>query len=302
MPLVRRAAIVKARPAAPAAAMSPAEAALARVALRALSQLQQSTSLDLLEAGLRAGGVSALNAVDFSALISALNPATSIIGQEIASAATAQALVMKFGMSFTKVDPNVVRAAELGTGHMITAITDATREAIRRIVTLGIATQQLTVKDMAGLIRTTIGLAPSQALALRNTYESTLSAGLAAGLSREVATARAQKLADKVRARGIKSRAETIARTEVMTAQNAGRYASWEAAAAKGLIKDNAQKEWVATESERTCSTCRPLDGRLVPWNSPFPGIGNMPPAHPRCRCTAVLKPAGLKQGPQYHL
>ena len=71
-------------------------------------------------------------------------------------------------------------------------------------------------------------------------------------------------------------RAETIVRTEVMRATNAGvtdRYVE----AGVDVV------EWVTCGDSRACSRCIDLDGRRFP-------IGDAPPRplHPRCRCTVV--------------
>jgi len=71
-------------------------------------------------------------------------------------------------------------------------------------------------------------------------------------------------------------RAETIVRTEVMRATNAGvtdRYVE----AGVDVV------EWVTCGDSRACSRCMDLDGRRFP-------IGDAPPRplHPRCRCTVV--------------
>ncbi|MDD2444862.1 MAG: minor capsid protein [Caldisericia bacterium] len=71
-------------------------------------------------------------------------------------------------------------------------------------------------------------------------------------------------------------RAETIVRTEVMRATNAGvtdRYVE----AGVDVV------EWVTCGDSRACGRCMDLDGRRFP-------IGDAPPRplHPRCRCTVV--------------
>lgn len=71
-------------------------------------------------------------------------------------------------------------------------------------------------------------------------------------------------------------RAETIVRTEIMRATNAGvtdRYVE----AGVDVV------EWVTCGDSRACSSCVDLDGRRFP-------IGDAPPRplHPRCRCTVV--------------
>lgn len=97
-------------------------------------------------------------------------------------------------------------------------------------------------------------------------------------------------------------RAERIARTETMRALNSGMEQAWIRLAEAGEIDgDRAVKEWQITYDERTCRTCRPLDGkqrRLGSQFGPLRGGGWImaPPVHPNCRCTLDLKFAEIGQ------
>jgi len=87
------------------------------------------------------------------------------------------------------------------------------------------------------------------------------------------------------------SRAEMIARTEVIKAENKALYETYQQADIKADI------EWIAKIDDRTCSRCRDLDGKTVELNKKFktaagPGWeGFHPTVHPRCRCVTALKP-----------
>jgi hypothetical protein len=83
-----------------------------------------------------------------------------------------------------------------------------------------------------------------------------------------------------------------IARTEVMTAANQGRFISWQQAGDRGLIDlSTAYKEWIAEDD--ACDECSFADGEFALAEEDFESVGEgMPPAHPNCRCTAVLVPA----------
>lgn len=91
------------------------------------------------------------------------------------------------------------------------------------------------------------------------------------------------------------------ARTAVTSAQNAGRQASYEHAAAMGI---SVRKRWVATLDKRTRDSHRHMDGKEVPYDQPFhtdlgstmmyPGDRNGKPGDVyNCRCTmrTVEKP-----------
>jgi F like protein len=287
MPLVRT--VRKTAPVPPLGLLSPAEQRLARVSRQALEALSGSISADRLARILADNPLSTVSAIDFTAMISALAPARSIIAAETSNAANAHATRMHLDLSFDSVDPNVVRSAELGSGRMIKHVTETTREGIRRVVTVALATQALTVPDVAKVVQLSIGLTPRQTLSVNLVYGRTLQEALDRGVKPTRAAQIGEAAAKKARTRAIKSRAGTIARTEIMTAQNAGKMVTWRGAHADGLIRDGTTKEWVAT-SEGACDICGPLDGTRVPWDGEFNRIGEMPPAHPSCRCTAVLR------------
>lgn len=113
-----------------------------------------------------------------------------------------------------------------------------------------------------------------------------------------------------------RTRAEMIARTEVLKASNRGSLLSYKMS---GLVEG---KAWSATYDRRTCEACAEMDGKTMPLDEPFfkkgddtvfenpgeafegtPTEGGVemkfdyeeiqhPPLHPSCRCTilAILK------------
>ena len=98
------------------------------------------------------------------------------------------------------------------------------------------------------------------------------------------------------------------ARTAVTSAQNAGRQASYEHAAAMGI---SVRKRWVATMDKWTRDSHRHMDGVTVPYDQPFhtdlgstmmyPGDRNGKPGDVyNCRCTmrTVEKP-GIEAEPR---
>lgn len=86
-----------------------------------------------------------------------------------------------------------------------------------------------------------------------------------------------------------------IARTELQMAQNMARQTGWDAAYKTGVMDGGSKKEWLAAPAGsrrgRPCDICAGLNGKRVQWNAAFPTGHIMPPAHPHCRCTAVLVP-----------
>jgi SPP1 gp7 family putative phage head morphogenesis protein len=108
----------------------------------------------------------------------------------------------------------------------------------------------------------------------------------------EEAAKKAEKDGNRYRVRLLKQRAIRIARTEISAAANAGRYLSWIEAEDRGLLPAGSTKRWITATDERTCPICQPMNRVEIPWTIPFTTGDQMPPAHPNCRCTAVIVPA----------
>ena len=134
-------------------------------------------------------------------------------------------------------------------------------------------------------IRAMIGPNSRQMGAIERYYSRLGDQGVAQRKARELT----QKLADRY----VKQRAETIARTELIAAENHGRLEAWDRAVDAKLIGEESEKEWVTAFDERTCPLCALEDGVRVKLDEPFPDVGVMaPPAHVNCRCSMNLIPA----------
>lgn len=82
------------------------------------------------------------------------------------------------------------------------------------------------------------------------------------------------------------ARAETIARTEVNRALNAGHQNAMDQANVPG------KKEWVASIDDKTSAVCKRLDGQKIGVKDQFEDpefSGMFPPAHPNCRSRIVF-------------
>lgn len=92
---------------------------------------------------------------------------------------------------------------------------------------------------------------------------------------------------------GDDERADNIARTETMTASNAGQQEAWNQAVEDGLLTGNEEQEWIVTPDDRLCPECDALDGARAKIGEPFISkTGDQydgAPAHPRCRCVLGL-------------
>lgn len=92
---------------------------------------------------------------------------------------------------------------------------------------------------------------------------------------------------------GDDERADNIARTETMTASNAGQQEAWSQAVEGGLLTGNEMQEWIVTPDDRLCPECDALDGVQAAIGEPFVSKDGTEydgaPAHPRCRCVLGL-------------
>lgn len=192
------------------------------------------------------------------------------------------------------IDPAAVRYADVRGAQLVTDIDAANRTAVRYIIRDSLALGR-SPADTARLLRDTVGLHTRWARAVVNYDEKTMRQLIRAGMTPAQARAATDARVKTYRDRLIRRRAEMIARTEIQLAQNMARQTSWDASNKAGLLDGTSQKEWLVAPSGsrrgRPCDVCAGLNGKRVQWNAAFPTGHTMPPAHPHCRCTAVLIP-----------
>jgi len=196
--------------------------------------------------------------------------------------------------SFDVADPAASAFARRQAGRLITAIDESNRNAIRHIINESVS-RGVDVPMTGRRIRQFIGLHPRWAGAVDKYYATQVRSLLKQGLSAEAAQERAHAVTDLYRRRLIRKRATMIARTEIQTAQNWGRQLGWQQAVSKGYVDGDSTKEWSSAYKNNPfgppCEICGPMKGERVKWNQAFSNGVFMPPAHPNCRCTAVLVP-----------
>lgn len=193
---------------------------------------------------------------------------------------TSPAYLASLGIGFDLHDERAVTWAIAHAGKLIKDFEYSSREIIASIIAQSLA-EGLTVDATATLIRGQLGLSPRLSKAATNYLLNLLEQP---GMTQNIAGGLYRKYTDRL----LRYRSTLIARTEIMTAANAGRLAGWNEAAGLGLFNpQDAKKQWQAAAA--ACSYCVNLDGFEVPVHMPFPDGQEMPPAHPACRCTAVL-------------
>lgn len=185
---------------------------------------------------------------------------------------------MSVTFSFDGKNAEAQQAALDQAARMVTEITDETEKAIRLVIAKSIK-EGIPPYDAASRILPLIGLTSAQAQAVLKYREQLEGSGLTSGKVDDEVNGYADKL--------LESRADAIARTEIMDALNEGQQAAWMQAQDDGVLTDGATKEWITTPDELTCEYCAPMDGKTVPIGDEF-SEGD-PPLHPNCRCTIAI-------------
>jgi SPP1 gp7 family putative phage head morphogenesis protein len=81
-------------------------------------------------------------------------------------------------------------------------------------------------------------------------------------------------------------RAETIARTELIAANNQGNLAAYKDAASQGIA---VQKEWLTAGDDLVSEECQANEDQgPIPLDDDFDSGDDAPPLHPNCRCAVA--------------
>lgn len=186
-------------------------------------------------------------------------------------------------------DPNTEQIAEYTAHHAAELVTNSTGqqiEAIRAMVQRAATVQDITVDQLAYIIRPTIGLYKGQAVANLNYYNAVKNTLLKDNPTMRLETAqkRARAAAVKYAEKQHRYRAHMIARTELAFGYNNGEYNGIRQAQAQGYL-GRMKKRPVSAGDERVCSICRAMEEETVDIDQPFSNGIMIPPFHPHCRC-----------------
>ena len=168
-------------------------------------------------------------------------------------------------------------------------VTDQQLKVIRNIIRRGFE-KGIRAEEVYQQIKRNIGLTEREYQAVENRR--------ALHESAELPASKVDALTEKYENELLKKRAERIARTETIAAQAAGRNQAWQVAADSGALPENVERVWrAAPESDNPnapCEICLDLDNQPTglgePYQSKYLGSVDMPPAHPQCRCTEILR------------
>ena len=186
----------------------------------------------------------------------------------------------RFALRFDIEHPNAVNWAVMRAGEMVVEINKTQRSSIRDI-TMRAFIEGRAPEETSRLVRQVVGLHSRYSNAVYNLEKNLVEQGMPPSLVKQ----RTEAYADRL----LRSRARTIARTEILKSAAMGRYQGWLQARELGLIPEGARKRWISSQ-HGSCDICNDLHGTVVPLDTEFmPGVisGH---AHPNCRCSAVLE------------
>ena len=241
------------------------------------ARFSAAESLASLEAAASGASTASINETLVSIFEGLGGEIEGVLAEGALAAGNVTADSMGISLSFDLLNPRAAIFARTRAAALIVEVTLEQQELVRQAVFRGIV-EGRNPRDVARGIRSVVGLHERYATAVDKFRGRLLAEG----------NARAHQLADRYAERLLKSRAETIARTEMIRASNVGQREAWRTAQAEGLIDaEGAEREWIAA-ADVPNDICAQLDGTTVGFEEEF-DIGD-PPAHPRCRCAIGLR------------
>jgi hypothetical protein len=260
------------------------EPAARRAFLSAIATLNGQVDLDALEAALKTGEISRVEAALLldrlpEALRAKIRP---VIGAALGVGAEAGREALRgtpgFAVDFARTNPAAVAWANQHAGALVTEISASTREGVRSLVVASQA-EGRPVRWLARELREVIGLHSRQVTAVERFRERLV----AQGVGEEDVARRTERYAGAQ----LKARAETLARTETVAVTNEGQQRLWEAAADQGLLdREETRRVWIVTDDDLLEFSCEKLDGVEVGLDEPWTSDGRAitgPPLHPNC-------------------
>ena len=210
---------------------------------------------------------------------------TFALGIAVGAEAIGAAPGISYGFDLT--NPQAIAWVRTHGAALVTEVTDSTRLGIRALVDVAFR-EGVAPRDLARNIREVIGLHSRQVEAVQH-FRARLTA-------EEVAPEVVDRRAGRYAQAQLRSRAQTIARTETLTASNQGQLALWEAARAQGhLDPATTRRVWLTTPDDlldtEICEKMTDVETGLGdPWTLPDGRKVMIPTqSHPRCRCASGL-------------
>lgn len=163
--------------------------------------------------------------------------------------------------------------------------TEEAKKGLRAAIKASAYANEMSVDELAQVVRPMIGLTKPQVVANRNFYNRLIESGMS--------SKRAAERSANYAARQHRYRAQMIARTETATAYNHAQEEVILQAQKMGYM-GKVRKVWCTADDERTCEICGALEGKTVSMTGKYSAGGKticrFPPAHPQCRCTLIYE------------
>lgn len=237
---------------------------------------------------------------DYSKLV------TSTLAPKWQAAADAAAQEVKAQYPYFVYEPSVSASMDFIKQHgaeLVTNLAQEQRDALNAVIAHCSGYTAVTPDEAARMIRPCIGLTKPQALANARYYDTVKAAYIKAHPKGKPETAekKAQEASARYAARQHRYRAQSIARTELAYAYNAGAYGATKDAQAQGYIGD-CMKVWLTAYDERVCPICSKMDEEKRNMDEPFSNGKMLPPGHPQCRCAVAyeeIEGTNLNPAPQ---
>ena len=230
-----------------------------------------------------------LNSVPWGNLPQHLEPAAKKIQAGMAKSASFNLKELpantQENLRFSMNNPRIRDYVGKRTGQLVVNIQQDTQRVIQNAVARSF-TEALTPREVAGIIRGSIGLYPQQETALYNYRKGLVAEGT-------YTDARIDSLVSAYEDRLLNQRSMTIARTETRLATNVGQQSVWEQASQSGFLPPKTTRVWIVDGNP--CDVCLPMDGVETGLYEPWilsTGDAVMVPSesHPNCMCGMELK------------
>lgn len=277
------------------------EPALARIVERETNRMGNSISYEDIRNALLSGEISEEWAERWRVLYSEFILEVFVPVWRESMAASVQQINDRFPKFL--FDPNTQAVQDWVANRgaaLVTNVVDQQRNAIRAMVGKAMQLDSgISVDELAKIIRPVVGLYPAQAVANLKYYDL-----IKRTLTEKHPKTKPEKIQERARRSAARyasvqhrTRAMTIARTEMAAAYNAGEYNAVQQAMDKNYM-GRTVKVPISARDERVCDFCRSVDGKQFAMDEEMPmpnGVRSMYdrmtcPFHPRCRCVMTYE------------
>lgn len=228
---------------------------------------------------------------DYSILVA--DKLNGVWSDAMAAGMKGQPILDGLAFEFNMQSPGIMRWIKEHGAEFVTNCTQEQKDAIAALVAKKMR-DNLTVDELARLIRPCIGLTEAQTKANARYYNNIVATLRKEHprMNPESIRRKALDAAAKYAERQHRERAMMIAQTECAFAYNRGMDEWIRQAQAEGLL-GTVIKKWSTSGDDAVCDICASLDGVEISIDADFDIKGRilfkgqhmLPPAHPRCAC-----------------